>query len=93
MVLFSFMIGSESGVIFASPFDFFSNAGQFQSRTSLDVILERFRRVVAKVGLKRSTCRHRDCWKETIHRWSDSNFTPCKLRLIKRIIMVDGKIK
>jgi hypothetical protein len=53
MVLFLFMIGSESGVIFASPIDFFSNAGQFQSGALLDVVLKWFRWVIAKVGLNR----------------------------------------
>jgi hypothetical protein len=71
-------------VIFASPFPFLLilNAGQFQSGTCVDVVQERFRRIIAKVGLKRTFIPNFDCWKKAIHGGTDWNFPACKFRFI-----------
>jgi hypothetical protein len=60
----------------------FSNAGQFQSGTIVNVVIEWFRWIIAKICLNRLTPHHCDCWEEAIHRRTDWNFLTCKFRFI-----------
>jgi hypothetical protein len=50
-----------------------------QSRTLLDVVLERFGGVVPEIGLNRSTAIHGDIWIKSIRRRIDRNLRSCKI--------------
>jgi hypothetical protein len=69
----------------------FSNAVQSQARTILDVILEWFVLVIPKVDLG-ITFPNPNSWEEAIHSRTDWNFSTCKFRYIKPLIMVEVKI-
>jgi hypothetical protein len=51
---------------------------QLQSWAIFDVKFERFRRVIAEIGLQRYVPEHFDGWEETIHGTSDWNLPICK---------------